>query len=484
MQTCSKAFKASLVIVIVLWPALAGLFMPVYAQRKVPGGPTDPKELEAFLEPILKEQMEKQHIPGAAIVFVKDGKVLFSKGYGFANLARQQHFVPERTIFRIGSISKVFTATAVVQLADRGRINLRKDVNSYLTKLKVPATYTEPVTPAHLLTHTAGFDEIRPGTQGPSEETVLPLADFLRTRLVPIGPPGETIAYSTYGITLAGLLVEEVSGMSFESYLRKNIWQPLGMDRTSINVPAALRDDLAPGYEYEDGTNKPQAYEWYHTTPASSVNSTAADMARFMIAHLQNGRLGTARIMSESAARDMHRQHATGHSRLTGFAYGFYEDDYKGLRMIEHGGNVAGFSSQMVLLPERGAGFFIIHHHENSNLRDTVKWALLERYYPPKHATRIPQQKTDLKARAPIFVGTYRWNTYCHTCGPRPQGVALKVTDNPDGTLSINGKRWIEVEPLFFVREDGGAKVAFRMDAAGKITHLFAGGFWVFEKMP
>jgi CubicO group peptidase (beta-lactamase class C family) len=484
MKTCSKALKASLVIVTLLWPSLAGLFMPVCAQRKAPGGPTDPKELETFLDAIFKEQMEKQRIPGAAFVFVKDGRVFFSKGYGFANLERQQRVVPERTIFRIGSISKVLTATAVVQLADRGKVNLRKDVNRYLTRLKVPATYTEPVTAAHLLAHTAGFDEIRPGTQGPSAESVLPLADFLRTRLVRVRPPGETIAYSTYGITLAGLLVEEVSGMSFESYLAKNIWRPLGMERTSITVPAALRDDLALGYEYVDGTNQPQAYEWYHTTPASSVNSTAADMARFVIAHLQNGRLGKARIMSERGARDMHRQHATGHPRLPGFAYGFYEDDYQGLRMIEHGGNMAGFSSLMVLLPERDAGFFMVNHHEGSNLRDTVKWALLERYYPPKHAPRVPRPKTDLKARAPLFEGTYRWNVYCRTCGPRPLGQALKVTGNPDDTLSINGKRWIEIEPLFFVREDGGAKVAFRMDASGKITHLFAGGFWVFEKMP
>src|SRR4029453_1447890 len=123
--------------------------------------------------------MEKEHIPGAVFIFVKDVRVFFSKGYGFANLERQQRVVPERTIFRIGSISKVFTANAVVQLADRGKINLQTDVNRYLNKLKVPATYPEPVTAAHLLTHTAGFDEIRPGTQGPSAESVLPLADFL-----------------------------------------------------------------------------------------------------------------------------------------------------------------------------------------------------------------------------------------------------------------------------------------------------------------
>ena len=202
----------------------SALQLPSNAQQKFVNGPTDPKELETFLDKIFTEQMEKEHIPGAEFVFVKDGKIFFSKGYGFANLETRQPVVPEQTIFRIGSISKVFTATAVVQLADRGRLKLHTDVNRYLKKLKVPATFPEPVTPAHLISHTAGFDEIRPGTQGPSAESVLPLADFLSTRLKRIRPAGETIAYSTYGITLAGLLVEEVSGISFESYLAKNIW--------------------------------------------------------------------------------------------------------------------------------------------------------------------------------------------------------------------------------------------------------------------
>src|SRR5262245_6005005 len=246
-------------IALLLLLALPASLSSVYCQRNPVNGPNDSQEFERFLDSIFAEQMEKQQIPGAVFVFVKDGKVFFSKGYGFANLERQQRVSPEQTLFRIGSISKVFTATAVVQLADRGSINLDTDVNRYLTRLKVPATYPQPVTAAQLITHTAGFDEIRPGTQGPNAESVMPLADFLRTRLVRIRPPGETIAYSTYGITLAGLIVEEVSKMPFESYLAQNIWQPLKMDRTSISVPAERTNNLAVGYDYVNGTNQPQA---------------------------------------------------------------------------------------------------------------------------------------------------------------------------------------------------------------------------------
>jgi CubicO group peptidase (beta-lactamase class C family) len=207
-------------------------------------GPTDAKELEQFLDKIFTAEMEKEHIPGAAFVFVKDGAVLFSKGYGFVDLERSKPVSTERTIFRIGSISKLFTATAVVQLADRRKLDLQNDVTRYLKKVKVPATYPQPITAAQLLSHTAGLDEIRPGTQAPNSEGVLPLADFLQTRLARIRAPGEVISYSTYGITLAGELIEEVSGMSFESYLQRNIWQPLGMDRTSISVPESEASDL------------------------------------------------------------------------------------------------------------------------------------------------------------------------------------------------------------------------------------------------
>ena len=485
-QDLSNTLGGLRVVILSFGLLASALQLPSYSQQKFVNGPTDPKELETFIGKIFTEEMDRQHIPGAEFVFVKDGKVFFSKGYGFANLEKQQRAVPEQTIFRIGSISKVFTATAVVQLADRGRLNLQTDVNRYLKKLKVPATFSEPVTPAHLITHTAGFDEIRPGTQGPTAESVLPLADFLSTRLKRIRPAGETIAYSTYGITLAGLLVEEVSGIPFESYLAKNIWKPLSMNRTSITVPATSKNDLALGYEYVNGVNQPQAYEWYHTTPASSINSTAVDMARFMIMNLQKGRYEKARVISDGAARDMQRQHASGHPKIPGVAYGFFEDEYQGLRILEHGGNVAGFSSQMVLIPERNAGFFMVNHHENSNLRDTVKWAILERYYSNPAAVKVPLAKDKYKTRAPMFAGTYRWNVFCHTCPQSALGLVLKVSSNEDGTvkLSNSSHRWIEVEPMLFVRDDGQSRIAFQSDKSGQVKYLYSSGFWVFEKTP
>jgi CubicO group peptidase (beta-lactamase class C family) len=462
---------------------------PSPAAHKISAAPlvglVDPRELASFVDTLITAQMAKEHIPGAVFLLVQNGKVVYQRGYGFANIERFKRVDPETTIWRIGSISKVFTATAVVQLADRGRYRLTDDVNRYLTRFKVPATFPEPVTFEHLLTHTAGFDEIRPGTRAETAAGVLSLGDFLASKLIRLRPPGRTISYYTYGVTLAGYLVEQVSAMDFERYLARNIWLPLGMTRTNIVVPDSLRADLAQGYEYDNGANKPADWEWYHTTPASSINASAADMGRFIIAHLQNGRYGNTRIMSANAASDMHRQHMTTHPKLAGFTYGFYEEHTNGERLLEHGGNVEGFSAQLTLIPARGIGFFIASQHEPAHLRDVVQAALLDRYFPAPPPVP-PTPMAGYRERAPRFAGTYELNQFCHTCGPdRREYPRAEVKANADGTISIAGnpQPLVEVSPLFFRRVDGTGGAAFREDASGRVT-LLAGDSWiVFERI-
>lgn len=442
----------------------------------------DSAELARFIDPLITAQMQKEQIPGTVFILVQNGRVLYQRGYGFANLAAKTPVDPEKTIWRIGSISKVFTATAVVQLADRGKYKLSDDVNRYLTKVKVPATFPDPVRIEHLLTHTAGFDEIRPGTRADTQAGLLPLERFLSGKLVRLRPPGRVISYSTYGVTLGGYLVEQVSGLDFETYLTRNIWRPLGMFRTNINVPDSLRLDVAVGYELDGGVNKLASWEWYHTTPASSINASAADMGRFMIAHLQNGRLGSARILSATAALDMHRQHATSHPKLAGFAYGFYEALINGERLLEHGGNVEGFSTQMTLIPDRGIGFFIATQHEPARLRDVIQEALLDHYFPQKAAPSRALPMAGYRQRVQKFVGTYELNQFCHSCGAdRRVYTRVDVKANPDGTISITGnpEPLVEVSPLFFRRVSGrGGGAAFREDGSGRITQL-AGDSWL-----
>ena len=452
-----------------------------------PALPIKATELASFINPIIKAQLEKEKIPGAVFVLVQNGKILYQHGYGFADLERRKRVDPFTTIWRIGSISKVFTATATVQLADRGRFRLTDDVNRYLTRFKVPATFTEPVRFWHLLTHTAGFDEIRPGTRAATERELLSLGDFLAPKLVRLRPPGRVISYSTYGISLAGYLIEQTSGVGFETYLRQNIWAPLAMRRTNIDVPQRLRDDLAKGYELDNGANQPANWEWYHSTPASSINSTAVDMAQFIIAVLQHGRYEKTRILSEAAGRDLLRQHFTSHPELAGFTYGFQEDFTNGEHIVQHGGNVEGFSAQLTLLPDRGIGFFIASQHEPAALKDVVQRALLDHYFPDQRRRVRPVPMSGYRERAARFAGTYEINEFCHTCGAgRRVYPRIEVKAFPDGTLSITGiePRFVEVSPMFFRKVNGAPGGAvFHQDPSGKIDFLAGDSWLVFERI-
>jgi CubicO group peptidase (beta-lactamase class C family) len=430
-------------------------------------------------------RMKSDRIPGAGFVFVQNGRVSLIRGYGLANVAQQRRVLPESTIWRVGSISKVFTATAAMQLVDRGLVPLDAPIDRYVRRVPIPRSYPDPVTLRQLLNHTAGFDEIRPGTQAQTQGGLLPLDQFLNGRLVRVRPPGRTTAYSTYGITLVGEMIEEVSGLTYANFLQRNIWQPLGMKRSEIDVPTALQGDVAMGYEISGDSLVSQPWEWYHTAPASSITATVADMGRFLIAHLPPAGVAGARILSDSALREMHRQQITMHPSIPGYALGFNEDYVGDLRVLEHGGNVAGFSALMVLIPNEDAGFFVVNHLEGSRLRDDLKWLLLERFFPPaKHRRQVPTTLPPVENVQPErFAGRYIPLTSCFSCQPVRAGSVMTVAAHADGTLEFAGGRWIAVDSLRFVRANGSGYIVFRADSGGAIRELFAGGFWAWQKV-
>jgi CubicO group peptidase (beta-lactamase class C family) len=205
-------------------------------------GPTSPEEMQAFLDALFEAQMAERHIPGAAIVVVQDGAVLLSKGYGFADLEQQIPVDPTKTAFRAGSVSKLFAWTAVMQVAERGLLDLDADVNAYLTGFQIPATYPQPVTPAHLLTHTAGFEDRWIGTRTRDPDEIEPLGTMLAAAMPErVEAPGIVHSYSNYGANLAGHLVGQVSGLSFDEFVEANILLPLGMEGTTFRQPLPVQ---------------------------------------------------------------------------------------------------------------------------------------------------------------------------------------------------------------------------------------------------
>ncbi len=455
--------------------------------------PDDAKDLERLFDPMFAERMEKLHIPGAVISVVKDGKIIFAKGYGVADIEKKTPVVPDKTIFRIGSITKVFTATAVMQLADRGKIKLNEDVNKYLKGFRVPDTYPQPVTFANLLTHTSGFDEISPGRHSSDPAAIVPLGEFLKGRIVRHFRPGEIISYTTYNPALAAYVVEQITATPFKVYLSQNVFEPLGMKRTSITaVGKEYQQDLATGYEFAKDKYQPLPFEWFNTYPASDVNSTATDMARFMIANLQYGTIDGKRILSEKAAREMQATHFRNHPRIAGWAYGFYEGTQNNLRFVEHGGSMDdGYSALMTLFPEKNLGIFVACNTEAGGfgLAGAIKNAFLNRYFPVQTAPEVPKTANPSPDALKKFAGKYQSIIYCHSCAPNtsyvPTPFEIKVTD--DGMLSFLGGRWKQIEPMLFVLTDGEqagrALFGFKENSKREITFMFHDNYMVYERV-
>ena len=209
------------------------------APQPSPAAELTKADFETFLDALIPSQLRNRNIAGAVVAVVKDGQVLFQKGYGYADFEAKKPVLPDQTLFRPGSISKLFTATAVMQLVEQGKLDLDRDVNDYLD-FAIPKTYPEPVTLRQLLTHTAGFEETLKNLFVAHQSDVKPLRAYLVNQMpARIFPPGKVPSYSNYGFTLAGYIVERVSGEKFERYVTNHILQPLRMDEFDLRSTAA-----------------------------------------------------------------------------------------------------------------------------------------------------------------------------------------------------------------------------------------------------
>lgn len=441
-------------------------------------GPTDPQELEAFLDGVFAALLEAHHIPGATVAVVKDGELFFTKGYGYADLEKRIPVEPNETLFRPGSVSKLFTGTAVMQLAEREKLDLSEDVNTYLTGFKIPDTYPEPITLEHLMTHTAGFEERNVGIWARTAEDLEPQEEFLTTNMpARVRPPGELAAYSNHGISLAGYIVEKVSGMPFEDYIEENIYTPLDMHHSTFSqpLPLELAPDMAVGYTYENGVYRAEEFEYIQIYPAGSMSATATDMAKFMIAHLQDGRYGNTRILNETTAKEMHRQQFTHDSRINGMCYGFGEQNLNNQLIIEHGGDTIYFHSLLMLLPEQDVGLFVSFNSlGGATARKELKKAFLNRYYPAPDSPE-PLPPSDFQQRVKRFTGSYKLTRSPYTTYEKVSSLTggYPHVSATNDSLLFGGKQYVEVEDLFFRELGGQQTLVFREDSQDRITHMF-----------
>jgi CubicO group peptidase (beta-lactamase class C family) len=342
------------------------LFLCACQPTREPGEPVviDPVELQTFADALFVEQMEALHIPGVVFIFVQNGDVIYAKGYGYANLEATTPMNADSSVVRIGSVSKLFVATAVMQLIEQGKLDLHTDINQYLSAFQLEDTFPKPVNLTHLLTHTGGFED-PPYTSDTDPQQVQPLGEFLAANMPPrTYPPGEDFIYSNYAYALAALIVEEVSGTPFDQYVKQNIFQPLGMTQSSYLLAPPLPETMATGYSYQDGVQIPQPMDYDSDYPGGSIVSTAEDMSHFILAHLQDGCYRDNCILQAATLAEMHQRQAETPFEGQNVTYGFVEGIQDGQRLLGHSGAIRGFGNSLNLLPEHNVGYFFSFNAE------------------------------------------------------------------------------------------------------------------------
>ena len=442
-------------------------------------------DLEAFLDALIPAQLQSRDIAGAVVAVVKGGQVLLAKGYGYADFAAKRPVIADKTLFRPGSISKVFTAIAVMQLVEQGKLDLDRDVNDYLD-FAIPKTYPEPVTLRRILTHTAGFEETLKNLFVPGAQQIRPLRDYLISAMpARIFAPGTVPSYSNYGLTLAGYIVERISGEPFDKYIAAHILTPLKMDHSTFAqpLPEALEPNMSQGYLA--AAQGPQKFEFGSVSPAGALSATATDMTRIMLALLGEGTLEGATILKPESIRAMQARQFELHPALHAIGLILMDYSMNGQRIMGHGGDTIYFHSDMIVMPDTGVGLYISYNSAGSRPgggRTEVIRAFLNRYFPePVNAAPVIDPKTT-QADGRAVSGVYSWSRRADSTLLKVAAVLgqASVRADQNGVLTIGGlqgprgglKQWREIGPMVYREVDGPDIIAFRQNANGVVTEL------------
>lgn len=445
------------------------------------------EDAEAWLDGIMPYALANGDIAGAVVVVVKDGRILVQKGYGYADLEKRAPVDPENTLFRPGSVSKLFTWTAVMQLVSQGKLDLDADINTYLD-FKIPQRDGKPITLRQVMTHTTGMEEQIRGLITSRLDEVVPLGDALKNWTPErIYAPGTTPAYSNYATALAGYIVERASGQPFYDYIDAQIFKPLGMKHSSFRqpLPATLLSGMSKGYE-RASSGEAKEYEFISLAPAGSLAATGSDMGRFMIAHLQDGAFGDARILDAATAQQMHSTGQASIGPLNRMMLGFYETSVNGHRAISHGGDTQWFHSDLQLFLDDGIGLFVSMNSAGrdgatGHIRTALSRGFADRYLPGKPAAPQGVSKEEALLHASQMAGTYvssrradsSFVSLSNLLGP------VKVIANDDGSLTVSAaigyggapKKWREIAP--YVWQDTTSTDRLAADVVeGKVTRF------------
>lgn len=432
----------------------AGLTQPVPTTQVTT--PAHLSDLAAFVDGAVAQEIASREVAGAVVTVVQDGRVLFSRGYGFSDADRTVPFDGLDTLVRPGSISKLFTWIALAQLIERGKVDLDAPIGRYID-IAVPTVGDRPIRVRDLFSHSPGLSDVDDFIRRPPQ-TPEPYDIWLKAH-VPRAEwePGTEIAYSNYGAAIAGYIVERVSGEPFASYVERHVLQPLDMNSTTFREPlsSAMETRMAAGFTLEQGRFVSQAAEYLSPImPAGSLTSNGKDMGAFMLAMLDGGYKGAGRILSRPSYDMLMRDAMANAPDLPGMAHGFLVYREAGPRLIGHAGKTIDFSSDLVLSPDTRTGVFIsmTGGKDSGKARTDLSNLLVGRLFPQQPAARLTGEAT-----APPL-GSYRGNRR-DFAQPADPVTDLKVTMPKPHRILIDNKgvltAWDQIGPNLFERVTG-----------------------------
>ena len=466
-----------------------------------PAGPTvDTVKLQAYVDGVVDATMTDDHLAGAAVVVVQNGQIVLSKGYGIDRISPRRAVDPDRTLFRIGSISETFTWIALQREIGSGRMRLNAPVNLYLPErlqLKDQGFKT-PVRLRDLMTHTGGFEDRALGQLYERDwQRVRPLTLYLRQEQPRrVREPGQMVSYSNYGAGLAGAAVANVQGKSFERLIEEEILIPTGMANTTFREPHPNRSDLpqamtpgmaanvSQGFGWQNGQFAPRAFEYIgQIAPAGSASATPADMGRYMSLLLAGGTLDGRTVYSPAVDRAIRTPLYRPAQEAAGWTAGFEDLPLPGGRRgLGHDGQTLSFRSNMVLIPSLNLGVFVVANSEGgAHLTQTLAPALVRQMFGPPVG---PPPAAQTPPGAPqVYPGKYLTNRRAYAgleaFVDRLFGRAT-VSAQPDGTLVVDmdGQKHAYLPAprsgLFRDAEGGAPPVVFGFDVRGRAKTLFA----------
>lgn len=430
-----------------------------------------------FADEYFNRMLVEKQSTGAAFVFVANGRVIASRGYGEADREQHMRVDPERTEWRLASTSKSLTALAVLRLVERGQVRLDADVNDYLRAFKVPEAFGAPITVRELLLHTSGLDDRLMG-DGFVAGTPPSLTEVMARRLPRrIRPPG-TFLYGNYDYGLLGAVVEAVTGMPFVAFMHDSVLGPIGMRDATFEqpVPSSVAAMLARPYR-SAGASRPWPVVYHQSSPGGGATASGADMGRLLTFLLEGDTATQGTLVSRRSVRDAFGLDGLTDTTFFNEGFGWRSRLWNGERIVETGGDLPGYNNIVVLFPERHLGFWIAINSGRSAATLGFLWAFLDTYFP--HAPPSPYANAERTRSLPneSFVGTYRPARYPHFELSKLGilSAETRVETDADGALHYWGQRWTRVGPLAYQRAGGqlasGPLVTtFGLDANGAVS--------------